>query len=209
MKKKKVSQTYSYYPKVKLTIDDILEIYNLFKSIYEKPIIEINNYELENISEINLVKPPFELIVISGCFKSIDLTFVHIKENQIIFNLDDKDNILLEGLKSKVETVLNNRENPIKKESIIDHEKSDQDSTNNSLNQQVETNKIGFFDKSESTISHDKPNQDSTNNSLNQQVETNKIGFFERYKTIIEGLIVGIVLLVIGIIINHFFGTVK
>jgi hypothetical protein len=120
MIKKKVNEIFTYKPKVKLTIDDILEIYQSFKHVFKKTTIEVNNFELEAISEIFQVKPPFtELKIFGDNDDGFNMFLIH--GDYIKLNLNDSDNVLMIGLRSYIETIINNRENPMKKESILNH----------------------------------------------------------------------------------------
>jgi len=183
MKKLKKAEYIAYHPKVKLTINDVLEIYQLFKSLDEKSTITINNFELEDISEIYKISPPFELIDISMRIFDKPVysgTYIRIDENRIILNISDNDDVVLLGLKLKIETILKNRENPTKKQSIICHDGTDQDVP--------------------------KTNQNNTNKSIEKQNQSDESGFYKKHKSIIDGLIVGIVLIIIGLIVKYILG---
>ncbi len=85
------------------------------------------------------------------------------------------------GLKTKIETIINNLENLDEKESIIQDK----------INQSYVKNGI---------------NQINTKNDLDKIKINEKIGFYKNHQTIIDGLIVGlivgIILLLIGLIIK-------
>jgi len=121
MKKNKIEKSFRYNPKVKLTVRDITEIIKTFQNVSKNLKIDVNNYELEDISEISQFEPPFEKIRIID-YDSRGSTFFIMDKDGILLNIADIDSELLLGLKTKIETVIANRENPIEKESILAHE---------------------------------------------------------------------------------------
>ena len=179
MKKLKARESYDYPLKIKLTLDDIHEIYTIFKEIDENSTIQVNNWELEDISELTKITEPIEMIDISTSLfnnPKYPTTYTRIYLNRISLYLNDSDDVVLLGLKTKFEAIINNRQHPVKKPSILDKPAPQQ-----------------------------APNTSPNQNTSSEQVITQKFGLFEKYKGIIEGIIVGIILLAIAIIIRYYF----
>ena len=146
MKKTWRGEIFHYPNRRKLIKEDIIEIYGFFQEIDENVTITIDGWKLDDISEIHHVKQPFKEITISLFHTKYTGTYVMITDH-ITLRLDDIDDMILLGLKSKIESVLKNRKNA--------------------------------------------PSGDSV---------------YKRYKSIIDGIIIGIILIGIGLIIKHILG---
>lgn len=125
MKKIRKPDHFHYVLKNKLTYNDIIEIYQIFKDIDEASTIKVDEkFLLDDVSEIKKFTEIESIDISMGYLNKIGFngTYLNIGENRIILRLDDIDDVVLLGLKSKIETIFKNRENPSKKQSIINHE---------------------------------------------------------------------------------------
>jgi len=163
MKKTERGELFYYQPKRKLTMEDIIEIFSIFKEINKESTIKINSWQLDEISEIHQVSKPFQEINISfPMYGKYYSTYIMVTDH-VTLRISDVDDTILLGLKSKIETILNNRQNPNSKKSVID-------------------------------------------DNANQKPKKIENDFFQKYKSIIEALVVGIVLLIIGYSVKIIFG---
>lgn len=126
MEKAKEPGEYNFGKK-ELDLDDIIEIYNLFAEVMGEVSIQINDWKLENIAEIHQIKEPFTKIqIVADLFKSkySGGNFLIYDKDMFFLRISNKQDIILLGLKTKIEEIIKKRERIKKQSSIINQTKN-------------------------------------------------------------------------------------
>lgn len=104
----KIKKSYSKeYPILRMFIDDLEQIVSIFKENYKDFEIKADVYKLEDISELSKInKQEIKNFSINTYTPYISLD---ISESSVSLYIEDKDNLKLRGIFSKIDAILNRR----------------------------------------------------------------------------------------------------